>query len=34
MIEWLTRTLKNKIFKHMPAVSNNGYIYKLDDIGG
>ena len=27
-----TRTLKNKIYKHMTAVSKNVYIDKLDDI--
>ena len=26
------RTLKNKIYKHMKAVSKNMYIHQLDDI--
>ena len=30
--ERLIRTLKNKIYKHMTAVSKNVYIDKLDDI--
>ena len=30
--ERFIRTLKNKIHKHMTAVSKNGYIDKLDDI--
>ena len=30
--EKFTRTLKNKIYKYMTAVSKNGYIDKLDDI--
>ena len=33
--QWLKdndRTLKNKIYKHMKAVSKNMYIHQLDDI--
>ena len=30
--ERFVRTLKNKIFKHMTAVSKNVYFYVLDDI--
>ena len=30
--ERFIRTLKNKIYKHMTAVSKNVYIDKLDDI--
>ena len=30
--EGFIRTLKNKIYKHMAAVSKNVYIDKLDDI--
>ena len=30
--EQFIRTLKNKIYKHMTAVSKNVYIDKLDDI--
>ena len=30
--EWFIRTLKNKIFKHMTAVSKNVYFNVLDDI--
>ena len=30
--QWLIRTLKNKIYKHITAVSQNVYIDKLDDI--
>ena len=29
--ERFIRTLKNKIYKHMAAVSKNVYIHKLDD---
>ena len=32
VVERLIRTLKNKIYKHMTAVSKNVYIDKLDDI--
>ena len=31
-VERFIRTLKNKIFKHMTAVSNNAYFDVLDDI--
>ena len=31
-VERFIRTLKNKIFKHMTAVSNNIYFNVLDDI--
>ena len=31
-VERFIRTLKNKIFKHMAAVSNNIYFNVLDDI--
>ena len=30
--ERFIRTLKNKIYKHMTAVSKNVYIDKLDDV--
>ena len=30
--EWFIRTLKNKIFKHMTAISKNVYFDVLDDI--
>ena len=30
--ERFIRTLKNKIYKHMKAVSKNMYIHQLDDI--
>ena len=30
--ERFIRTLKNKIYRHMTAVSQNVYIYKLDNI--
>ena len=30
--ERFIRTLKNKIFKHMTAISENVYFYVLDDI--
>ena len=30
--ERIIRTLKNKIYKHITAVSKNVYIDKLDDI--
>ena len=30
--ERFIRTLKNKIFKHMTAISKNGYFNVLDDI--
>ena len=30
--ERFIRTLKNKIFKHMTAISKNVYFYVLDDI--
>ena len=30
--EWFIRTLKNKIFKHMTAISRNIYFDVLDDI--
>ena len=32
LAERFIRTLKNKIYKHMEAVSKNVYIDKLDDI--
>ena len=32
VVERFIRTLKNKIYKHMTAVSKNVYIDKLDDI--
>ena len=31
-VERFIRTFKNKIFKHMTAVSNNAYFDVLDDI--
>ena len=30
--EWFIRTLKNKIYKHMTAISRNVYFDALDDI--
>ena len=32
VVERFTRTLKNKIFKHMTAISKNVYFDVLDDI--
>ena len=32
MAERIIRTLKNKIFKHMTAISRNVYFHVLDDI--
>ena len=32
--ERFIRTLKNKIYKHMTAVSKNVYFNALNDIGG
>ena len=32
VVEWFIKTMKNKIFKHMAAISKNVYFDVLDDI--
>ena len=32
LAEGFIRTLKNKIYKYIPAITKNVYINKLDDI--